>query len=229
MPSFARTALVVTSLLLVAAGCGVTGGDDADSTTTTTEASTTSTTADESTTTEPESTTTTDGGSSLDENDPELEALLLTAEDFDADVEVDDDEDDSGFEEEICDGQGYTVVPERQASVGFTTADLGTFVSQGIAEFGFEDDASLFIEELQSLNQACLDAGDDDALPATFEPIPDLGDEAIRAVLLPDAAIEGLELIVVRADERVILLANLGEEQLLTNALIIEAVDRAAP
>ena len=117
------------------------------------------------------------------------------------------------------------MVPARQAATGFVTASEETVVAQAIAEFDFEDDASLFIEELQSLNELCKATDDDDAIPATFEPVPDLGDEAIRAIA--DPGVEGLELIVVRTGARVILLLNFGDEQLLTNPVIITAVDRA--
>ena len=216
---------IATVLLLVLVGCGVTG-DDLDEAGSTTSTTSTTTEPDESTTTttEPGSTTTTEGGTG-EGNDPELEALLLTEADFDVAVELDPDED-NAFEEELCDGQTFTVVPERQAATGFVTSEE-TVVAQAIAEFDFEDDASLFIEELQSLNEQCKAADDDDAIPATFEPIPELGDEAIRAIA--DPGVEGLELIVVRADERVILLLSFGDEQLLTNSVIIEAVDRASP
>ena len=215
---------IATVLLLVLVGCGVTG-DDLDEAGSTTSTTSTTTEPDESTTTttEPESTTTTEGGTG-EGNDPELEALLLTEADFEVAVELDPDEDDA-FEEELCDGQTFTVVPERQAATGFVTASEETVVAQAIAEFGFEDDASLFIEELQSLNEQCKAADDDDAIPATFEPVPDLGDEAIRAIA--DPGVEGLELIVVRTGTRVVLLLNFGDEQLLTNPVIITAVDRA--
>ena len=133
---------IATVLLLVLVGCGVTG-DDLDE-----AGSTTSTTS-----------TTTEGGTS-EGNDPELEALLLTEADFEVAVELDPDEDDA-FEEELCDGQTFTVVPERQAATGFVTASEETVVAQAIAEFDFEDDASLFIEELQSLNEQCKAADDD--------------------------------------------------------------------
>jgi len=214
---------IATVLLLVLVGCGVTG-DDLDEAGSTTSSTSTTTEPDESTTTtEPDPTTTTEG-STGEGNDPELEALLLTEDDFDVAVELDPDEDDA-FEEELCDGQTFTVVPERQAATGFVTASEETVVAQAIAEFNFEDDASLFIEELQRLNELCKAADDDDAIPATFEPVPDLGDEAIRAIA--DPGVEGLELIVVRTGERVILLLNFGDEQLLTNPVIITAVDRA--
>jgi hypothetical protein len=216
---------IASVLLLVLAGCGVTG-DELEAGSTTTSSTTTSTTApdESSTTTEPDSTTTTAGSTGTD--DPELEALLLTEEDFETAVELDVDAD-NGFEQELCSGQSFTVAPVAQASTGFLTAGEGTVAAQAIAEFNFEDDASLFLEELQSLNQLCKDADDEDAIPATFEPVPDLGDEAIRAIA--DPGVEGLELIAVRADERVILLLSYGPEQLLTNPVIIAAVDRASP
>ena len=213
---------IATVLLLVLVGCGVTG-DDLDEAGSTTSTTSTTTEPDESTTTtEPESTTTTEGDTG-EGNDPELEALLLTEADFEVAVELDPDEDDA-FEEELCDGKTFTVVPERQAATGFVTSEE-TVVAQAIAEFDFEDDASLFIEELQSLNEQCKAADDEDAIPATFEPVPDLGDEAIRAIA--DPGVEGLELIVVRTGSRVVLLLNFGDEQLLTNPVIITAVDRA--
>ena len=214
---------IATVLLLVLVGCGVTG-DDLETAGSTASSTSTTTEPDESTTTtEPESTTTTEGDTG-EGNDPELEALLLTEADFDVAVELDPDED-NAFEEELCDGQTFTVVPERQAATGFVTASEETVVAQAIAEFDFEDDASLFIEELQSLNEQCKAADDEDAIPATFEPVPDLGDEAIRAIA--DPGVEGLELIVVRTGSRVVLLLNFGDEQLLTNPVIITAVDRA--
>ena len=215
---------IAAVLVLVLVGCGVTGDDLDEAGSTTTSTTSTTTEPEESTTTEPESTTTTEGGTG-EGNDPELEALLLTEADFEVAVELDPDEDDA-FEEELCDGQSFTVVPARQAATGFVTASEETVVAQAIAEFTSEDDASLFIEELQTLNEVCKAADDDDAIPATFEPVPDLGDEAIRAIA--DPGVEGLELIVVRTGARVILLLNFGDEQLLTNPLIITAVDRAS-
>ena len=119
------------------------------------------------------------------------------------------------------------MAPVAQASTGFLTPGERTVVAQAIAEFNFEDDASLFLQELQSLNQLCKEADDEDAIQPTFEPVPDLGDEAIGRS--PTRDVGGLELIAVRTDERVILLLSYGDEQLLTNPVIIAAVDRAAP
>ena len=175
---------IAAVLLLVLVGCGVTGDDLDEAGSTTTSTTSTTTEPDESTTTEPESTTTTEGGTG-EGNDPELEALLLTEDDFGVAVELDPDEDDA-FEEELCDGQTFTVVPARQAVDRVRRPpDEETVVAQAIAEFTSEDDASLFIEELQTLNEVCKAADDDDAIPATFEPVPDLGDEAIRAIAGP--------------------------------------------
>jgi hypothetical protein len=115
----------------------------------------------------------------------------------------------------------------KQATVDYVTSDQSSFVSEGIAEFDSEGDASQFIEDIQLLNEQCKQEGADDAVPGTFEDIDDLGDEAVR--VNPDPSSDPFEIIVARADERVILLASFGEEQLLSNAVIVEAVDRAAP
>ena len=215
--------------LLVLAGCGVTGDELDEAGTTTTSSTSTTTEPDESsTTTEPESTTTTEERPG-DENDPELEALLLTEDDFGVELEIDPDADDAGFDdEEFCEGQNFTVLPIAQAAIGFDTADLETVVVAGDRRVRLRG------------RRLAVPRGAPDAQrglqgrPTTTTPSrppssrsTDLGDEAIRA--LPDPGAEGLEVIVVRAGERIILLAAFGDEPILDNPLIIEAVDRATP
>jgi hypothetical protein len=233
----ARPALVATLLLLVAA-CGVTGDDDADGTTTTTEASTTTTEDEATTTTEDDgattSTTEPDDEGEEAENDPELEELLITADDVSelaqVEVEVDPDTDPGFTEEEFCEGQSFTVAPQKQAAVGFQSAGLESFLNQAILEFGFEEDASLFLEELISLNELCKDSDPEDSIPATFEEVDGLADEAVRSVLDEGAEEDalGLDVVVARQGERIVLLAAFGEP-ILAEALLVEAVERAAP
>jgi hypothetical protein len=115
----------------------------------------------------------------------------------------------------------------KQATVDFQTSDQNSFVSEGIAEFDSDDDASQFLADLQTLNDQCKQDGEDDAVPGTFEDIDDLGDEAVR--VNPDPNADPFEIIVARADDRIILLASFGDEQFLSNAVIAEAVDRATP
>jgi hypothetical protein len=224
----ARTALIA-SLLVLAAACGTTGDGDADSTTSTTAAErSTTTTEAETTTTEVEETTTTeadDGGTGG--NDPELEALLLEADEFGDDVTEDDDETEP-FEAEACEGQEYTVEPDAQAAIGVTSDDLSIFAGEAIAQFGSDDDASTFLTEIQDLNAACLEQDEDSAIPATFEPVGDLGDEAYRAVTDPTSEYANYEMIIARVGDRAVLLFALGDEQVLTNDLILTAVERAA-
>jgi hypothetical protein len=229
MRSLLRTS-IATVLLLVLAGCGITGDEVADGPSTTRGSTTTSTTEPgetSTTTTEPDEPSTTTGGDS--ENDPELEQLLLTADDvadYGVEVEVDPDSEPGFSEEEFCEGHNFTVQPTEQAAIGFETPDHDSFLAEAILEFGFEDDASLFLEELQSLNEACKTIDEDNAIPATFDQVTDLGDEAVRA--LPDPGADPLDVIVVRADERIILLAAFGDP-ILDNALIIQAVEQASP
>src|SRR5262245_8814659 len=108
-------ASLALAVLLVAA-CGLTGDDGADETTTSTAPSTTASTT--TSTTEPENNpSTTDGRpSGLDENDPGLSDLLLTADDIGTDLDPSP-EPDTGFDEEVCDGVPYEVKPLRQATV----------------------------------------------------------------------------------------------------------------
>jgi hypothetical protein len=222
---FLIRASIASALLFVLAGCGVTGDKVADDTS---SSSTTSTTEKKgTTTTERESSTTTEGSSgNLDENDPELSDLLLTGDDFGTGLEVSPDPD-PGFDENICGDHEYTVLPEKQATVDYETSDNNSFVSEGIAEFDSEDDASQFLDDIQTLNAQCKEEGADDAVPGTFEDIDDLGDEAVR--VNPDPSSDPFEIIVSRAGDRVILLASFGDEQFLTNAVVAEAVDRATP
>ncbi|MBV9953314.1 MAG: hypothetical protein JO291_15275 [Acidimicrobiia bacterium] len=222
---FLIRASIASALLFVVAGCGITGDKVADDT----SSSATTTTTEKhrsTTTTEHESSSTTDGGSGLDENDPELSDLLLTGDDFGTGLEASPDPD-PGFDPEICKGHRYTVLPVKQATVDFQTSDENNFVTEGIAEFDSDDDASQFLADLQTLNDKCKEDAADDAVPGTFEPVDDLGDEAVRVD--PDLGTDPFELIVARADDRIILLASFGDEQFLTNAVVAEAVDRATP
>jgi hypothetical protein len=221
---FLMRASIASALLLVLAGCGVTGDKVADDTS---SSSTTATTEKGSTTTTEAESTTTDGSSgNLDENDPELSDLLLTGDDFGTGLEASPDSD-SGWEDNICGDHPYAVLPVKQATVDYQTSDENSFVSEGIAEFDSEDDASQFLDDLQTLNAQCQQEGADDAVPGTFEDVDDLGDEAVR--VNPDPDSDPFEIIVARADERIILLASFGDEQFLTNAMVAEAVDRATP
>ena len=223
---FLIRALLAPALLLAFVGCGVTGDKvkEADETTSSTSAAEKSSST---TTTEPESSSTTEGGGgNLDENDPELSDLLLTGDDFGSGLEASPDPD-PGFDENICGDHKYTVLPVKQATVDYQSSDESSFVSEGIAEFDSEDDASQFLADLQTLNDKCKDEKADDAVPGTFESIDDLGDEAVR--VNPDPSSAPFEIIVARADERIILLASFGDQQYLSNAVIAEAVDRAAP
>jgi hypothetical protein len=223
---FLLRASIASVLLFVLAGCGVTGDKVADDTSSSSTTTTAAKKGSTTTTTEEESTTTEGGSGNLDENDPELTDLLLTGDDFGIGLKVSPDSD-SGWEDNICGDHPYTVLPVKQATVDYETSDESSFVSEGIAEFDSEDDASKFLADLQTLNEQCQEEKADDAVPGTFEPIDDLGDEAVR--VNPDPDSDPFEIIVARADERIILLASFGDEQFLTNAVVAEAVDRATP
>jgi hypothetical protein len=144
------------ALVLVAAGCGITGDElkDAASTTSTTAPSTESST-ESSTTTEPDDTTTTAG-----EQDPELADLLMSGDDFGPDFTQDEDSSDNQIDAEYCDGHTFEVEWTRQAAAGFSSSDETTFAVETIVDFADESDARSFLTEFQEINEVCKDVGD---------------------------------------------------------------------
>jgi hypothetical protein len=198
-------------LLLVLIGCGVTG----ENATHTTSASTVT-----------KSTGTTTAKGPLEENDPELEALLLGAAAFGADHETPNTPDDTP-EDEVCKGHNLSVVPRREAKVTYLTADEQDLFGEDLLDFDDDVAARTFVSELVSLNEVCRKIDPDLGIQLTFHPLTGFGDQALQGK--PDPGADPFDFVLVRVDRRVIIVVAAGDRPHLPRSVIEAAMHRAAP
>lgn len=228
-----RNSFLLAAFLLVLVACG--NGDDGvsvASTSGTTGQTVTSGGDNATSTTVDEVTTTTAGGATTTTvvdtvpADAELEKLLLPVDAFGPGFEAAD-VSGSGFDPEYCPGQSFQVRPTAEASLNLQTTakDEFSFVGENILRF---DDAAAkrFIGELEALDAACRGSTDSGYIGVTLEPLPGLGDEAVRGVPTTTSDDGSIDLVVVRSGNLIILLIGIGPEPLVTDAVVAAAVSR---
>jgi hypothetical protein len=171
-------------------------------------------------------------------NDPELELLLLTLDEFPTGWSIappglfdDDDGEDSCSD--IVGAELHGVAGLPRASVSFLSDSLVDVVGEMILQADSSEAARAIVDEIAAAFEACPVAVDDDGLSVSYAEMsfPELGDVTVvyRAIPHSSSPPLSLALVAVAVDDRVALLVGggTGGDFALFEQLAVTAVEKA--